>query len=495
MKKRYINKYIILIIIPIIILSLFFGIVGCQPLSDKNDNNTTNSDGIKLTYYTIGTPDKDLKLVNQEINKVLKKKCNFTIEYNKIGWGEYGKYINTMINSGINFDIAFAASTQQGDFVGNAKKGAWLQLDNYLINEGKDMQKSVNKLLWDAVRIDGKIYGIPTNKEVAVPEQFMYSKELIDKYNIDITKYNTLESLEPILKIIHDNEPEYIGFQLDNPTRNYFKIDGYEPVIDSRIPLMINSNDKNLKLVNIFDIEIAQKHLQTIRRYYKLGYINEDAAIKTSGSLVKNEKVFCQMSSGGPFSEKIWSNERGYPIVSNIVSPKVVTNESAHASVMVINSKTQHPKQCVEFLNLLNTDPELRNLINFGIQGKHYILTENDQVKMISNDYSGVQYTQGNWFILKTMNEEPINKWETFKNFNATAYRSACLGFNPDLTGISEKINMILKISDKYYSAIMTGSVDLDKYLPMYKNELEQAGLSDVMNNIQLQLKQWSKQT
>ena len=94
---------------------------------------------------------------------------------------------------------------------------------------------------------------------------------------------------------------------------------------------------------------------------------------------------------------------------------------------MAVNANTKHPVECIKFLNLLNTDPEIRNLFNYGIEGVHYTLDEQGQVvpntdkdshgdllpDAPASRYSGVQYTQGNWFILKTMgsdNPDPLSK-------------------------------------------------------------------------------------
>ena len=85
---------------------------------------------------------------------------------------------------------------------------------------------------------------------------------------------------------------------------------------------------------------------------------------------------------------------------------------------MVVNANTKHPEICLTFLNAVNTDPEVRNLLNYGIEGVHYTLTEEDQVQIISPAYRGVPYTQGNWFILKTTVGERPNKWELYQEFN-----------------------------------------------------------------------------
>ncbi len=479
MKKIYI--YILLIII---ILFSSFILSGCS-INGQDGIYDLNDKPTKLKYYTIGNPDKDLDIVTSKINKVLSKKLNIIIEYNKIAWGDYGTKLATIISSGGDFDIAFATNINQGDFVGNAKKGAWLDLSPYINSQGKEMFKAINPLYWEGIKIDGKIFGVPTNKEIAVPLHFIYSKSLVDKYDIHISQYKNIQSLEPILNLIHKNEPDYIGLKLDSYAHNYFAIDGYEYILNHELPLMIKSTDKDVKVTNIFETEYCKNTLISLRKYYKSGYINEDAPIKENGSFEAGKKIFLEISAGGPYADVLWSNDRQYQVVTQQISDLVVTTESTQGGIMVVNSMSKHPTESVSFLNCLNTDEEVRNLFNFGIKDKHYKLTDNGQVNKISNDYSGIQYTQGNWFILKTVVGEPLDKWKQFSIFNNSTFKSEALGFSVNTTLIKNKLTAIKNINDKYYSCLMTGSVDIETFLPRFNAELKVAGIDEVKAEIQ----------
>jgi ABC-type glycerol-3-phosphate transport system substrate-binding protein len=458
---------------------------------------------VNLIYYTIGEPDKDLKMVNDKINEVSAKKIGVTISYIKVGWQEYEDRLNTMVSAGTPFDIAFAT-----DFTTYARRGAWLRLDDYLSNIGKDMYEVIDPIFWQGVRMDdGGIYGMPTNKELAVLQQWMYPKELVKKYNIDITKYNTLESLEPLLWMIKQKEPDYQPMELDKDSQNFFALYGYEYVIDKKLPLMMKSLDSSSKVVNIFETGEARQVLNTLRRYYKEGYINEDAALRENQELKKGVKVFWKPSNGGPLAENSWSKDRGYKVVAHSATSELVTTESLRGGIMAVSSDTKHPVECIKFLNLLNTDPELRNLFNYGIEGVHYTLDKNDQVVPIpskdangnsiadaSPGYTGTTYTQGNWFILKTMggkNPDPINKWDQFRSFNARVVKSSLLGFTPDLSMMPIQLQNIKMVWGKYYPSLMTGSVDIDTELPKFNQELKQAGIDEVQAEVQKQLDAW----
>ena len=53
-----------------------------------------------------------------------------------------------------------------------------------------------------------------------------------------------------------------------------------------------------------------------------------------------------------------------------------ITNASARGAMTAINKNSAHPEKAMEFLNLVNTDEYLRNLLNYGIEGVHWTKAE-----------------------------------------------------------------------------------------------------------------------
>ena len=69
-------------------------------------------------------------------------------------------------------------------------------LCNYLIKEyGKDVYKALDKKIWEGAAIDGCIYAIPNQKEIASMPMWVFSKEYVEKYNIPYKDIKTLEDL------------------------------------------------------------------------------------------------------------------------------------------------------------------------------------------------------------------------------------------------------------------------------------------------------------
>ncbi|MEY8742744.1 ABC transporter substrate-binding protein, partial [Bacillales bacterium AN1005] len=91
--------------------------------------------------------------------------------------------------SGEEFDIIF---TFGNNYVQNAQKGAFLAIDDLLEKEGKALKDIINPVLLEGNMVDGKLYGIPANKEVAKQNVYTFNKRLVDKYKFDLSKVKTL---------------------------------------------------------------------------------------------------------------------------------------------------------------------------------------------------------------------------------------------------------------------------------------------------------------
>ena len=446
-----------------------------------------------LVYYTIGPEDQDLGMVNEKLNEVLSEKYGFTVDYRKLDWNIYGDKITDYLNLNEKMDVVFASSVQQGDYVGNARNGAWYPLDDFLEGEGRALYETIPEIWWEGARINGHIYGVPTSKEMSAVEQWMYSKELVDKYQIDIESIERLEDLEPVFAEIKEKEPEYTVMELNQYSSNFWTVYGYEYIIDYQIPLMVNSLDENVELFNIMETEEGEQVLRTLRKYYLAGYINRDAPIRESQTLQKGEKVFWRHAQGGPYAELEWSKQRGYEVTAKIMGPVIINTESLRGAYMCVNASSDEPEEACRFLMAVNTDEEVRNLLAYGIEGEHYTLTGDGQAEVQKDTYAGINYTQGNYFLLHTRTDQPLDLWEKFREFNDSAIPSETLFFEMDTSEIEEEIAAVRKVAEKFYPALMTGSVDVDEYLPLYREELRNAGIEKIREELQKQLTQWKK--
>lgn len=147
----------------------------------------------------------------------------------------------------------------------------------------------------------------------------------------------------------------------------------------------------------------------------------------------------------------------------------------------------------MEFLNLLNTDPVLRNMVDSGIEGVHYNKTDETHYENLpeSKNYDMPSYSLGNNMLLYLNANDPDDKWEQFKTFNAAGVDSPILSFNFDSTKVASEMAAVQNVKEQYWSSLMTGTVEPDEFLPKAIEKFKEAGLDKVIAEAQTQLDAW----
>ena len=459
-------------------------LVGASIFAGCSSTATSKkSDVVTLKWYTIGAEPKDLQLVEDEANKYLEEKIGVNIDMNFIDYGEYSQKLGVIINSGEAYDLAFTCSWA-GDYLGNARKGAFLDLTPYLDNIGSEMKEAIDDRFWSGAEVDGGIYAVPNQKEICTAPMWVFTKEYVDKYNIPYTELHSLEDLEPWLKLIKENEPDVTPLYI---TKGFSAPQYFEQLVD---PVGIEYEDDSLVVKNMFETDKMKSTLETLRKYYQAGYINADSATAQDDKSVKR---FVTKGDGQPYAEVLWSKDLKYDVVASQITDSYITNASTTGSMIAVSKNSKNPDKAVEFLNLLNTDEYIRNLLNYGIEGTHYESVNDKQIKLTdkASDYSVGYYTLGNLFITKVLDNEPETKWDEFQEFNDAAKEYAVLGFKFDTSKVTNEIAAINNVLEEFKSTIYSGSVDVDEYLDKLNKKLKDQGIDRVIEEMQTQLDAW----
>ncbi len=64
------------------------------------------------------------------------------------------------------------------------------------------VKENLNPLFLEGAAVNGEIYALPTNKELGWQAMWIFNKDLVDKYDMDLSQVSDLESLEPLLQVI-----------------------------------------------------------------------------------------------------------------------------------------------------------------------------------------------------------------------------------------------------------------------------------------------------
>lgn len=468
--------------------SLLLGGILLTGCGQSNKGDAKGNGTVNLEWYYTGIPQKDLKVVNEEVNKYTKDKYNITVTLNQIDWGEYDQKMSALVNAGEKFDLAFSCSWLGGfNYLNNSRKGAFLDITEYLEEDNKELKDAIYENFWKGATIDGKIYGVPAQKEIAATEYYVYNKELVDKYDVPYQDIRTYDDLEPWLELVKEKEniePWFMGEAYKNP----YEFDD----LSNNIGLDLKADQD--KIVNYFFEDPYIQRITKVREFMEKGYINKDAALAKGEDIQGRDWLVTSMQMG-PLDTATAKDSVKKDVVISPMMDSVVTNASTMGGGTVISANTDHPKEAVKFLEAVNTDPKLMNLLAYGIEGKHYEKTGDDTIKWLDahSNYTNPFYMFGNYFNLYHQEGAQTDEWEVLAQYNKDATPSPALGFNFDTKNVTTQLAAMNNVVEEFKALINTGSVDVDKTLADMKKKMDAAGQGEIIEEMQKQYDEWKK--
>lgn len=453
---------------------------------------------VNLVWYYIGpeTP-KDINLIQEAVNKITKEKINATMKLMPIPYGDYDTKLNTVVASGEQADIIWTSSWSFF-YTNNVAKGAFAPMDDLLDKYGKDIFTDMPAYMRSGVKVGGVTYAIPNYQTMTQLPGFIVQKEYLEKYNFDPSTVKGPKDLEPFLAQVKTGSPGVVPIGSDKGAL-VGMFTTYHDMIDATGEgyAVIKKSDPYKVLKSAFTPEY-EDYLDMVRGWYTKGYINQDApTLDSMSELQKTGKIVSfyhdALKPGG--ESQIKDNNGGHDVQFIITHKPLVQTFNVFGTLNAIGANSANKERAMMFLNLVNTDKELYDLIAYGIKDKHYTLNEKNQITRIPD--SG--YNAADWVIGNTFNGYPgaaspiDNVFEETKRLNESAETSPLLGFVFDSTPVQTQITNVTNVNTKYHPGLNTGAVDKSAKLEEFRNELNKAGIDDIIAELQKQLDAWVK--
>lgn len=509
MKTRALKSMSIFLVL---VMSLSVLFVGCSKTEDVTNETQvekkeetkqeatsaeeTKEELVKLSWYYMTDPQKDQDVIEEEVNNITKEKINAEIDLKPIDGGSYKDKMRTTIAAGEEFDICFTAHWSN-DFYGNVAKGAFVPLNDLLTEYAPKTYESIPAEFWPAVTINGNIYGVPNYQIVATQTGLIIQKPIAEKYNIDLDSINTLQDLTPIFEEIKNNEdPDTVVF----PSRKK-GIWGYLPTmydmeeIAGDSPGWVDVSGDELKVINQYASDGFKEHVNLMREWFLAGYINKDAAtLENYMPLIKTGKaavMYSDMKPGSKPQRKVQFG--GIEVEEKIMLQPFVQTNGLSATLQAISKTSKNPERAMAFIELMNTDKELYNLMCYGIEGQHYNKVDENRIELVENSgyYPNKAWVYGNQFNAYLLPGQDDNVWEQTIELNNSSKAAETLGFVFDQEPVKTEIAQCQSVVDEFIPGLVNGAVDPDKYLPQFIEKLETAGAAKVIAEKQNQLDKW----
>ena len=349
-------------------------------------------------------------------------------------------------------DIMFIGSFEK--YREYADKSMLVALDAHLQDSAIQLSYFLNQIYVEAAKYNGVVSAIPTNGAIGEYTYLCVKTTELEKYGYNVSDFSKLSIYDnrfyEFLELVHSQQektgiyPIYTNSadgKLDLGTVHYWNFD-----IDS-IPgnCILNENvfslyggvydnvNENGTLVTRGDsIRFANllanqtfmnNYLGRKIEYENAGYVTTDTEVETAT---------CVVTGGWELQEQY--RQKGYQILM-MENPRATT-ASVFDSMFAVSELSNEDTRAMEIITYLNTDVEVRNLLQYGIENVNYTLNTVERMKdgmpveyyyVTENDnnlYKMDINKTGNVFIAYPTSEQGIDEleWGKMQNLDATMY-------------------------------------------------------------------------
>jgi len=457
--------------------------------NNKSSSSSSSSKGpTTLTMYQIGDKPKEYDAMIKRANKILVKKANAKLKITYIGWGDYSQKMSVIVSSGEHYDIAKA-----DNYAVNAQKGAYADLTKLLPKYAPEAYKQIDSAYIKGNKIDGKLYAVPVNANVYSTQVISFNKKFVDKYNIDISKVNSYETLNSALKEFHAKDKNTVALAAGKG----FKVESnFDYPLGNTLPFAvdISKGANGKKIVNQYDTAQMQASLAAMHKYYQAGYISQDAATSNTDYPIASNTWFARQETQGPFDYGDFqlNNTAGKKdaIESKAITVPLKSLSQSQVFDWVVGNGSEHKELAVKVLGLINTDKTLLNGLVWGAEGTDFKKTGTDKIKLTSkydpSNQMGAWMTGNNKNLYTTdaITDKMIKERDTSIK---AAKSSPLLGFTPDTSSVKTEITNIQNVMNQYIDGLNTGTSDPKPTIKKMDKALKGAGYDKVQKLLQKQ--------
>lgn len=485
---------------------------GNNSKSDSSSANqvSNNSGGTaeeqEPTYHAVmaipmfQAEPQDFQMVEDEINRLMKEKINATVDIVPISIGNWMQQMNLMLSSGEKLDLLFTSSNM--GYSSQAVTGKLAPLNDLLDGPGKAIKENVGEKYINATKIEGESYGVPTIRDLAANYEYVMRKDLVDKYNIDLESIRTFEDIEKVLEIIKTNEPDIVPI-VPGATGSSGMLVGYNAWDSLGDGFGVLMDPDTLIVSNLYESEEYRELVNMMHDWYKKGYILRDAATNqiVANQLVKAGKAFSYLGNGKPGFVEQESRAAGMEMVSVEIRGPFAATSNVTGLMWSIAQQSENKEKAMEILSLFYSDKEIIDLINWGIEGVHYVKVGDNMIDFaegLDASTSGYlpnwDWLTGNAYLTYVFKGGDPEVWEKTKEFNESAKTSKALGFTFNADPVKTEYTAVTNVVDQYKVGLESGTLDPEKILPEFNQKLKAAGLDKIIEEKQRQLDEWAKQ-
>jgi putative aldouronate transport system substrate-binding protein len=390
------------------IVCLFFAVTLAFSVfaGGRNQSGTVADAGpITVKYLMPGSPPVANADIMATVNEKLAKDRNIKIETVYIPWDVWQQRVNLMLSTGEEFD-AFHIMQDQVQMSSYQAMGGLTDITDLIEQYGQNLKKIISPAGFDAMRIGGRIYGIPAEWfELASDGVIAIRKDMMDRFGFPLPKTNA--------DLLVVAEKAAAGW--DGASKLYIPLgSNINPLVAlhreySSFPFIVKDLiafvDRSGNVSSWIETEEFRKDAQWMRSAYQKGLLHPDiltikqdqiTTVKVSGNWIINfgtagSASGIRANNNPNFKPEDMIGIKLYPEKPDILYQAV-------KNLNGVSSTSKHPEGAIKFFDWLYTNQENYNLFMYGREGIEYTTTPEGFREVILNE-NNEGYGQSDWML------------------------------------------------------------------------------------------------
>lgn len=334
-------------------------------------------------------------------------------------------------------------------------ENGWLaELDTELQVSSKKLKEYISGTLLSAAQMSGKTYAIPNNRTIGEYKYMLLNQELMQKYNQHayweqgMIKGFYNENLYSFLNLVYLFEENVLPVDSTyeeclDMLAHYWYIDAQDYSVDLNKFSVFGYHYDNMEDLNRGSVALGFESLfaneEFAESFLKLNEFRLKDYFPTKNETRKDVAVKFITGDATILGNGEYIDENGVAYYPVVVGYPTASSEDIYGNMFGVCKYTLSVSRSMEIVTYLNTNSELRNLLQYGVEDLHYTLVEtpdgHEVVKRNTTDsfkYMMNIYATGNTFIAYPDPKENMGPdvWENGKIQNRNSLVDPLLGFD-----------------------------------------------------------------
>lgn len=488
----------------IILSAVIFFIKAVSPERNDSEKEMENPQTeVTLKLFFGGEKKAATDEVWKEVSQYVKSKgLNVKFSVNFIPWTDYSGKLLAMAAAGDRWDLNFDSDNS---FRQMAARGSYLPLNTLLPAYAPHLaDRYTSDGTLRSTTLDGEILGLPWGIKMNQRPYAVWRADLAERAGI-APPLNSIQTVEEVDTLLHQFKEAYPDRKLSLVTALPFYMVREEWLDLGFYGLGCYIGDPEMKVRAIEQQPFYLEAALMSRRWNQADILNPDSilGLEDSADQWRSGKLLFTITS----HEWAYAADPGFidstyrQQISLLYPGKRQVNRRPTANVIAMNRNAEHPDLALRFLDLLETDRTLFDLVIYGIEGKTYKV-EGDTVRYPDNlKFSTSNYMDwgGQWGFwkpqfLRPTETYPGDFWQEEAAFAEWPENvDSPLG---DLLLSDQRIGKALERRDEIYGGLgktiefgMTANVS--DAVTKYRQRQMDNGLEDIIAEVQRQVDQY----